>query len=75
MPNFTLRNHFFDAPIEHAADGQEDNQGGDNECPDVGDARGNRLVNRRSPVPLATSATLALGQYVRILTASYIYYT
>jgi hypothetical protein len=23
MPNFMLRNHFFDAPIEHAADGQE----------------------------------------------------
>ncbi len=44
MPNFMLRNHFFDALIEQTADSEENNQCGDNERPDVGDSRGNRHI-------------------------------
>ena len=75
MPNFMLKNPNSDAPIEQTADSEENNQCSNDECPDVGDSRGNRLVIRRSPAPLSASVTLTLGQYVQILTVSYIYNT
>ena len=75
MPNFMLKNPNSDAPIEQTADSEENNQCGNDERPDVGDSRGDRLVNRRSLTPLSASVTLTLGLYVQILTVSYIYNT
>ena len=70
-PNFTLRNQFSYATIEQTADSKEDNQCGDDEGPDVGDSRGDGDIVRVGNQSLA----IVLGQYVRILTVSYIYIT
>lgn len=58
-------------PIEYTADSQENNQCSDDESPDVGDARGDGHI-----VGMWNQAfAIVLGQYVRILTVSYIYIT